>query len=440
MDLTSVEDLLLTLLKYPLLGVQIIGYVPLTITQTPVQTPSKIKSTPRYTKSLQFRWLRTSVLSQLVLLVLFSAFSYLVIAPDQQTDAFDQYNKLSTDLVIVSVISFLSLTNTMGNRIYGYFTVRRTLAFWQMHCHQLQKIANIWSHPEFTNLFRKQVRVQFCWTIFFLHLPISTTLFGDLILTKVFGFPSKTSVFKIMQTENFALFWGLVFWIYLTYSHILLSNWITFFVKIYNLVLKCVIKEVEKIAKSNDAAAGNYAHDFVTLDKIEEVTRAYDVISGLVDYFNEKLSVRLVGEVWICIIWILGCIYFSIVSYKMAEIGSMLTNMFAAGMTMRTLYTYGDEGENLEQNRILLIKRLCDVNNLGKVGTKKLKFLNRKVINCKLSISPGNFFTLNRSFVLSIWSVLITLIIVMAQVRDSDEMGMPNAKSGEISNFNASKK
>ncbi|XP_035707618.1 uncharacterized protein LOC118435543 [Folsomia candida] len=111
-------------------------------------------------------------------------------------------------------------------------------------------------------------------------------------------------------------------------------------------------------------------------------------------------------------------------------------------MSIRTLYTYGDEGENLEQNRILLIKRLCDVkgNNFGIVGMEKLKFLNRKVINCKLSISPGNFFTLNRSFVLSIWSVLITLLIVMAQVRDSDEMGSTNSTNNEISVANASMK
>ncbi|OXA38269.1 hypothetical protein Fcan01_27031 [Folsomia candida] len=375
MDLTCVEDLLLTLLKYPLLGVQIIGYVPLTMTlQSPNQitTPSKLKSTP--TKSLQFRFFTIPVLSQLFLITSFFLVLFLFVSVEQQRDEFNQYSKLSTDMIIISVMSMISLINAMGNRLYGFVTVRGTLTFWHVHCHQLEKISKIWTQQEVMDLYGKQVRVQFRWTVLFLLLPVCTMLSVDLIIAEVFGVSTNASVLKMLQDHDIGLMWGMIFWIYLTYSHTLLSNWVTGFVKIYNIVLACVIKEVETMTMKSD--------DFVTLNKIDEITQAYDVILGLVDYFNATLSVRLVGEVWINILWILGCIYMSLASYKMGEFGTMLTNLLASGMAMKTLYTYGNEGENLEQNRITLVKRLCNVkgNNLGHVGLEKVNQEIKKLL------------------------------------------------------------
>ncbi|OXA54369.1 hypothetical protein Fcan01_10395 [Folsomia candida] len=324
-DQPRVEHLLLTLLKYPLLGVQIIGYVPLTIILQN-ETPSKIKSLP-LKKSLHFRWLSIPVLSQLFLVIFFLLIFIVFMTTDQQTEKFHQFSQVSTDIIIITVMTLIALVNALGNRINGFAT--------------------------------------FCWTVFFLLLPIFTILSVDLIIAKVFGESSNASVLKMVQDPDISLLWGIIFWIYFTYSHTLFSNWITCFVKIYNLVLTCVIKEVETMKSDQD---------FVTLDKIDEITRAYDVILELVDYFNDKLSVRLVSEVWISIVWILGSIYMSLVSYKMGEFGTMLTNLLASGMAMRTLYTYGNEGENLEQNRITLVKRLCNVkgNTLGQVGLEKV--------------------------------------------------------------------
>ncbi|OXA53409.1 hypothetical protein Fcan01_10155 [Folsomia candida] len=425
MDPTSVENLLLPILKYPLLGVQIIGYVPLTTVQKPVEIIFKIKSSPQLSKSLQFCWLGIPVLAQLFTLVAFSIFSYLFFTSDQQKGGFHvhQYSQLSTDFIIVSSMTLISLINAIGSRIHGFFTVRDTLEFWRMHCHELAKISKIWTHPEFTDLLRKQVQSQFFWTIFCVFFPIFTIPFFDLILFNAFGVSSfRVSGLRMVVEMDFSLFLGIIFWMYFTYLHILLSNWITFFVMVYNLVLKCAIKEVEALRMSDDL------QDFVRLEKIDDVTRSYDVVLGLVDYFNEKLGVRLVCEVVNSIAWVLGCTYYAIISYKMGEIGSMLTNLLAGGMAIRSLYTYGDHGETLEQNRIILVKRLCDVKgtNLGPCGMEKLRFLKEKVINCKLGITPGKFFTLNRSFVLSVWSALFTLLVVMAQLRDSDEMGSAN--------------
>ncbi|OXA53410.1 hypothetical protein Fcan01_10154 [Folsomia candida] len=437
MDPTTVEDLLLPVVKYPLLGVQIIGYVPLTVTQTQAKIDSKITPTPQKIKFLQFRLLGVPVLFQIFTFITFSIFSYLFFASDQQRGGLHihHYSQLSTDLIIISAMVFFSLINAIGSRIHGLFSVRDTLEFWQMQCRQLAKISKILTHPEFTDLLKKQVNSQFCWTIFFLLFPMLTIPGFDWVFFKGFGLESfRVTGLRVTMEKDSSLFWGVMAWIYFTYSHIFLSNWVTFFVMIYNLVLKCVIEEVETLRMSDDL------QDFVNFDKIDEVTRSYDMILGLVDYFNKKLSVRLIGEVCIGIVWILGCTYFAMISYKTGEMGSTLTNLLVAGMAMRSLYTYGNEGENLEQNRIVLVKALCDVRgtNLGPGGIEKLRFLKEKVINCKLGITPGNFFTLNRSFVLSIWSGLITLLLVMAQFRDSDEMGNGNVSRNEVSIVNIS--
>ncbi|XP_035708106.1 uncharacterized protein LOC118435792 [Folsomia candida] len=133
---------------------------------------------------------------------------------------------------------------------------------------------------------------------------------------------------------------------------------------------------------------------------------------------------RIFLDVGFNIIYILASTYFAIVSGKMGDLGTVLTNILCTLLSLHVLYEYGKDGENLEVARVKLVKLLCAVEEgegQYEMGVaNKIRDFRRKVTTCKLRITPENFFTLNRSFILSILSILMTLLIVLAQFRDSE--------------------
>lgn len=214
----------------------------------------------------------------------------------------------------------------------------------------------------------------------------------------------------MVSRKDVVFVFGALFWLYFSYANVFLNGWITFFVKMYNVVVNGIL---DKIGNVNGL-------------QVDEVSDAYDVLIELVTFFNESMGFRVLVEVTVNICWTLGCTYFGWVYWKIGEYGGTVTNLLAAYLAIHTLYIYGNEAENLEQSRMKLVTKLSQIkiHGLNDVESKKViesddfvfhdeeKSINslfkvvcltQKVINCKLLISPGNFFTLNRSFVLSVW-------------------------------------
>ncbi|OXA44406.1 hypothetical protein Fcan01_20957 [Folsomia candida] len=422
--LKSVEYQLLTLGKYPILGVQLIGYFPLSVTQYPVTLPTdKSKSiiSSETLKALKFRWLGFPFLSQFIFVLFLILASLTSMEPSYKKANMDRYSNLSSDFVIITAVSMCCTGNAVVNRVYGLLTVRKTLKVWQVHCHLLQQVHRIWNDEGILTKLKESARRHFFRSGLLLLLPGIMIALSDYIFVNLLSISKKNIIGEMVQRRDILLLMGALFWLYFSYANIFLSGWITFYIKLYNLVLCGILRNIK---------------NFEDAKILDEVSSVYDVLIELVSVFNDSLGARLFVEVAVNIAWTLGCTYFSFVCWKIDELGGTCTNMLAAFLAMRTLYIYGNECENLEQSRVELVTKLSQIgaHNFDEVQDKKVQCLTRKVINCKLWINPGNFFVLNRSFVLSILSVLMTILIVMAQFRDSDELNGLSGAEGDFCN------
>ncbi|OXA65231.1 putative gustatory receptor 28b [Folsomia candida] len=297
------EDLLLRIGKLPIYGLQFVGYLPLSVVQVPVITGNGIKHAPSKIslQSLKFRWTGISFLSQVSLFIFCTVFLiyFSIVHPH---GSFDDITPLTSDSIIITILSTTCVTNCIANRIHALLNVRQTLKFWRFQCNQVEKIANLWNVPELVEDLRKKNRNIFFQFTFLLIIPLVCLTAVDVIFNALWG------------VEN-----------------------------------------------------------------------------------QQKNSIKLIN-----IVIILAA---------------------ASILAMYSLYNYGNHGEILSQKRVLLIKKLSQVRtrNLRKMECKEVKSFIQKVQNCDLNITAGHFFVLHRTFVLSILSVLMTLLIVMAQFRNQDE-------------------
>ncbi|XP_035701951.1 uncharacterized protein LOC118433804 [Folsomia candida] len=414
------EDLLLRIGKLPIYGLQFVGYLPLSVVQVPVITGNGIKHAPSKIslQSLKFRWTGISFLSQVSLFIFCTVFLiyFSIVHPH---GSFDDITPLTSDSIIITILSTTCVTNCIANRIHALLNVRQTLKFWRFQCNQVEKIANLWNVPELVEDLRKKNRNIFFQFTFLLIIPLVCLTAVDVIFNALWGVENQQKN-SIKLINIVIILAGGTFWVYLAYTNVLLNNWLTFFVRIYITVLTGILREVEKYCATTKLFINACTDSTFSLTHASD---AYDILIKLVDSFNDTFGIRILIEVGVYIVWILGCTYFAMVSMKVRQFGSCTTNIAASILAMYSLYNYGNHGEILSQKRVLLIKKLSQVRtrNLRKMECKEVKSFIQKVQNCDLNITAGHFFVLHRTFVLSILSVLMTLLIVMAQFRNQDE-------------------
>ncbi|OXA55121.1 hypothetical protein Fcan01_10734 [Folsomia candida] len=369
------EELLLKWAKWPLLGVQFNGYLSLSV--TPRKFENHIKSrTKECKKSLQFNFLSIPFIFHLLFITICPVLA--ILWGNENFGAYVHLRKVSSDAVIMASNMICGFSYTIGNRIWSLLCSRKHLAFWT---YQVNKIAlltpNLWD-PNIVLDLQNKIRTSFFRTAFFLpvivfSLFVSNFIFVDILQISNYGIMTSS---YLNQSKPVVII-GLL-GTYCIFSHGFFSIWLNFFVKMYS--------------------------------------------AALVDHFNDRMGRRIVLEVGFNLIYILVATYFAIVAGKMGDLGAVLTTIMCTLLSMHVLYAYGNDGEDLEVARVKLMKLLCEVEEreyeIG-VANKILKF-RRKVTTCTLRITPENFFTLDRSFILSILSILMTLLIVLAQFRDSE--------------------
>ncbi|XP_035702407.1 uncharacterized protein LOC118433966 [Folsomia candida] len=426
------EDLLLSVGNLPIRGLQIIGYLPLSVVQVPVIINNDDNHPPKTLplKSLQFRWTGIPFLSQIFTLTFLAVFVTYFFKHSQDQESLYQLTSLTSDSIIIGILCTSCLTNCIVNRVHALACVRQTLRFWRFQCNQVGKIANLWNVPELVEDLRKQNRNIFFKISILLVLPL---VFIAIDALWGVGIQDAQNGMIITPVAVVLMVSGGIFWIYLAYTNVLLNNWLTFFVRIYTTVLTGILREVDQHSALESLFVNAGAE---SIGSFNDASDAYDILIKLVDGFNDSFGIRILVEVGVYIVWILGCTYFAMVAWKVGRLCTCATNISASILAMYALYNYGNHGELLSQKRILLMKKLSQIRtqNLGRMECEEVKSLLRKVKNCDLNITAGHFFVLHRTFVLSILSVLMTLLIVMTQFRDKDE----TQKYGVRNNFNFS--
>lgn len=210
-------------------------------------------------------------------------------------------------------------------------------------------------------------------------LPVISIFLGDLVFVGLLGISKQEEIKKNVDDtiirNNFLLsVIGGTFWMYFSYSNIFLAYWITFFVRIYVLVLKSILREVDNhsVAVKMFHQKGNYNFG---CGKLKEASDAYDILIKMVTIFNDAFGIRLLIDVGAYISWTLGCTYFAIVSWKMRQFGSCATNVFSSLVALYALYMYGNHGEILNQTKGKLFVQLSQIRtqNLQKMERAEVK-------------------------------------------------------------------
>lgn len=346
-----IENLLISLGKYPIFSVQFLGYLPLSV-NTQISSQSN-KCPHRKFKTLRFRWFGPSFLLNVFIFTAGIVFLFVFTKYVHESGAFEKFRKFPSDFIILGIFTGCWLSNVITNRIHGLLHVRGTQKFWNFHCYELGKISTcFYEQSEQVRNLKRQIRHLFIRCIILMLLPAISVILNELVLINILGVSSPTLVEE--QRKNSAVgAISSIFGIYFSYGHILFGVWVTFFIKLYILLLEWIIGEVEKFRMFS-----LYKDNFNILDGVSD---AYDNLTDLIQYFNQFMGSRLVTEVVINIIWILGCMYFDIATWAVGNIGSSITNICAALLAIHTLYLYGNEGEKLKKGRLDLIRILSRI-------------------------------------------------------------------------------
>ncbi|XP_035707608.1 uncharacterized protein LOC118435961 isoform X1 [Folsomia candida] len=402
------EELLLTWAKWPILGVQFNGYLSLSVTQN--KFTKDTQSQPKnYRKSLQFHFVSIPFIFHVLFITIFSVL--IICFGNKGYNAFKRLEELSSDATILAGYTLCGFIYTIGNRTWSLFSVKKSLVFWAYQVDKISLITpNLWD-PESVRDLRKEIRTSFLRTVFFISIVMISLFLGDLILVDFLKISKYSVIADSFMGQSGPVVIAGLFWTYCYFSNAFLSVWLSFFVKIYAAAVSSIRAEV-KLGK-------------ITGTKIARISKAYSILIKLVNHFNAKMGRRIFLEVGFNLIFILGSTYFVIVSVKVGEIGNMLTNLTSAVLSMHVLYIYGNDGEKLEAARVQLVTLLCELEGNWEMGVadKQIRDFQMKVKTCKLRITPENYFKLDRSFILSVLPILMTLLIVLAQFRDSDEKG-----------------
>ncbi|OXA53336.1 hypothetical protein Fcan01_11020 [Folsomia candida] len=119
----SIENQLLTLAKFPIFGVQLICYFPLSVTKVSIiSPPNKSRSiiSTETLKTLKFRWFGIPFLSQFIFISVLTAASRMSVDSSYNEYSMERYNRLSSDYIIITGGSLYCTGNAVANRLYRF--------------------------------------------------------------------------------------------------------------------------------------------------------------------------------------------------------------------------------------------------------------------------------------------------------------------------------
>ncbi|OXA55115.1 hypothetical protein Fcan01_10732 [Folsomia candida] len=338
------EELLLKWAKWPLLGVQFNGYLSFSVSSRKFKMD--IKSAPKdCKKTLQFNFFSIPFLFHLLFVTTFSVVT--ILWGHENYGAFTHLRKVSPDFVIMAGNMICGFSYTIGNRIWSLLCSKKYLAFWT---YQVDKIAlitpNLWDPNTVLDL-QKKIRTSFFRTVFLLCTVTFSLLFSNLILVDTLKISNHGIITSSYLNKSRQIVIVGLLGTYCVFSHVFFSIWLNFFVKTYSAAVSSLRVELEGWSISGA--------------KISRLSKNYSILIELVDHFNDRMGRRIVLEVGFNLIYILASTYLAIVSGKMGDIGAVLTTVMCTLLSMQVLYEYGNDGENLEVERVKLVKLLCAV-------------------------------------------------------------------------------
>lgn len=217
-----IEDLLLSVGKYPIRGVQFIGYLPLSVVSIVSICPDgrKLKL-----KSLLFRWSRIPFISQIAFLLGYAVIISYFVKVSQDKNAIDPLIAVASDSVIILTLTISCCLNSVGNRFLGLINVRETLKFWDDHCKLLERIGPLWTTPKTLKRLRLQCRNHFVRNCVLLSIPVICILSADTIFSRGSESSERPDITRKFGDE-FQRVTGLSVWIYFAYTNIIMYEYV----------------------------------------------------------------------------------------------------------------------------------------------------------------------------------------------------------------------
>lgn len=226
-------------------------------------------------------------------------------------------------------------------------SINKTLGFWTYQCDKFNLISlATWNLEIVTNL-RKEISKSFFRNVALFCFLLGTICFSDLFFVTIFKFSKPTVISETFRKNPVSLAIGGFFWIYFNFFHCCLCIWLSVFIKLYTAGVHAIRGQVEC--------------NVLTVQKISQISKSYDVLISLVDHYNDQVGLRIFLDVAYNLIYVLWSTYFAIVSIKLGDFGNAATTFATTVMSFYVLYLYGNDGENLEVARTQLVKILCQL-------------------------------------------------------------------------------
>ncbi|CAG7823859.1 unnamed protein product [Allacma fusca] len=419
----SIPEKLLSISKPLIYTLRISGYYPICIVD-------KFKLRLNYL-SFPFIWTSTYLFLLFLSDVTYYVSSYSI---GHVVDQLGNIERLSHGLVSLSASIFTEILRT-----FTFLKRREIISFWDYNCKKLEgfiklrsnfDFCSIGKHDRYFNgiscLVRRRVKFGIVFSITFALLEL---------WTQITNVQNKRRSFSLIDAIAIT---ASMFWNFNIAIDVMLTLYITFFLKVYCACFKIIGDELAATSywerpRKTKSEKFQFIELFSELeypgrdeaDRVRAITDcidAYYIVEDLVSECNCHFAFEMSWQILFSFIFVCARAFCSIFLLLILSVPSVLYMTCNVSIYLWKVYSLANNCSAIDiaVKRITMQLHFIDLESVPTWLQTKINLLALKISTERPKVSPGQFFTLNRRLLTSIVASMTTYLIILIQFQVAD--------------------